>query len=268
MKVLNLNVFRGFHTQFHSVYKWENRRDLIINLIEAENPDIILFQECNKLQNTEDMEKFMEDLPNYDYVIKYSLPGVFRSRALIIAYNPNKLIKNSEIVKWFSDTPDVPSIGWGNPDDDFGRIILGCEFLEKNSDKKFWIFNVHFDIDIESIRKSILLLPELIDKQCLSDSKIILAGDFNTDDKLLFDTLKNNNFDRLSQTFNTTDKVKLNVSFVGKRDDFGKLTEDLYLDHVFGREVYNYNIYCPFEYDFIINKYIVSDHLPVVIIFE
>ncbi|AEQ33003.1 Exonuclease-Endonuclease-Phosphatase [Megavirus chiliensis] len=268
MKILNLNIFRGFHTQFHEIYNWQNRRKHIIDLIESTLPDIILFQECNRLKHSENLENFMKNFPNYNYNIQYSHPNILRSRALIIAYNPEKVFKITETTKWLSDTPDIPSIGWGLKGDDFGRIVYGCKFIEINNGNykgdTFWIFNIHFDVDPIAIFKSIKLLPGLLNK-IEPNGKIIIAGDFNTDDEDLFENFKNNGYDCLSNNYKTTDNVRLDFSFVGKRDDCGQFTECMYLDHVFGKNINNCNVYCPYNYEFIMQKYITSDHLPIII---
>ncbi|AVG47350.1 endonuclease exonuclease phosphatase [Acanthamoeba polyphaga mimivirus] len=52
-------------------------------MIESTLPDIILFQECNRLKHSENLENFMKNFPNYNYNIQYSHPNILRSRASI-----------------------------------------------------------------------------------------------------------------------------------------------------------------------------------------
>ncbi|XWV26254.1 putative endonuclease/exonuclease/phosphatase [Tupanvirus soda lake] len=270
-KILNLNVFRGFHTQTHKTYKWEYRRDLIINLVKHIFPDIILFQECNQLQSDESMEKFMTFLPEYRYSIYYSHQNFYRSRALIIAYNPNKVFKIQEVTKWLSDTPDIPSDTWGTDGDDFGRLIVGNQFVvvnNENTNKSFWVFNTHFDVNPTSIAKSINLVPPLVNKLSGGEPKVIVAGDFNTDSTNLVKSFNNAGFSEYSNNFETHDYVPLNFTFVGKRNDKGILDDFMYLDHVFGKGIDKYDVYCPYTWEYIRDEYIVSDHLPILFVFE
>ncbi|XWV25005.1 putative endonuclease/exonuclease/phosphatase [Tupanvirus deep ocean] len=272
LKILNLNVFRGFHTQTHKIYKWEYRRDLILNLVNHVSPDIILFQECNQLQNDESMEKFMTSLPKYRYSIYYSHPNFYRSRALIIAYDPNKVFKIEEITKWLSDTPDTPSDTWGTEGDDFGRLIAGNKFVvvndQKMTEKSFWVFNTHFDVNLTSITKSISLVPSLINKLTNNESKVIVAGDFNIDSVNLIKSFNDAGFSEYSNNFESYDRIPLNFTFVGKRNNKGILDDFMYLDHVFGKGIDNFDVYCPYTWQYIRDEYIVSDHLPIMFVFE
>lgn len=272
IKILNLNIFRGYHTQFHNTYKWENRRDILINFIKEQSPDIILFQECNKLQMSENMEFFMNSIPEYNYSIYYSHPNIYRSKALIIAYNPLKVFKISEVTKWLSDTPDIPSDTWTKSPENFGRIVVGNKFVkvEGNNISKdfFWIFNTHFDVNYCHIVNSIKLLPRLL-SEIINDknANVIVAGDFNTDLNSLFKEFSRYGFLCLSENLKSNDNKELKFTFVGKRDK-GLLDDNelLYLDHVFGRNVTKYNVYCPLDYQFILNEYMMSDHLPIMIV--
>jgi len=272
MKLLNLNIFRGYHTQFDEKYNWDNRRDLIKKFVEETNPDIILFQECNKLKHNENMETFMTSCPTYRYSIYYSSPNIYRSKALIIAYNPEKVFKIEEQTKWLSNTPDIPTDPWGILGDNFGRIIVGNKFakIENNilTQTYFWVFNVHFDVAFNAIQNSIKLLPNLIKNIVKQDYPIIIGGDFNVDDS--FKNFYDNGFDKLSNNLTTLDHKSLNYTFIGKRDQYNKLNENEYLliDFIFGKNIKIYDVQCPFEESFIENEYMMSDHLPLVCICE
>lgn len=273
MKLLNLNIFRGYHTQFHNKYNWKNRRNQLKEFVRVLKPDIILFQECNKLKHNESVEEFMFSIPEYNYSIYYSYPNIYRSRALIIGYNPLVVFKTNEMIRWLSDTPDIPSDSWGLPGDNYGRIIVGNKFIKVVNDKPtndyFWIFNTHFDVNYSSIIGSIKLLPPLINEFINNDNaKVIIAGDFNTDMEILFKSFKKYGFLHQSNDLITLDDKLLRYTFIGKRDENGDLEEFLYLDHIFGKNITKKKIYCPFSYDFIFREYTMSDHLPIVFDFD
>ena len=271
INILNLNIFRGFHTQTDPVYKWEKRRDMLTQMVQSLKPDIILFQECNRLKEDESMEEFMRSLPEYSYCINYSHPDPYRSKALLIAYNPKRFFKMAEVTKWLSYTPDVPSDSWYNPGENYGRIIMGIKFaiVENNNitDKTIWVFNTHFDVNMSAIENSINLVPKILNAILSGNEKYILAGDFNTNTYSLHKTFTAYGMDRLSENLTTNDNHYLKFTFIGKRDAGGSLKREnlMYLDHVFGSGIENSDVYCPYTRDQIVKEYFISDHLPIMI---
>lgn len=273
MKLLSFNIFRGYNTQFDNRYNWQKRQKNIANFINT-NYDVILLQECNRLQWSDSMEKFMaEMLPNYRYNIYYSSNNIYRSKAQIIAYNPEKLFKVEEKVKWLSDTPDISSDNWGYYNNNYGKILVANKFAKiidgKISNEHIWIMNTHFDVDITPINNSIKIIPHIINSITNNDNTpVIVGGDFNIYSNLLFNAFNNIGYKRLSRNYVTADLTKLDFTFIGKRDQYNKINEYMYLDHLFGKNIKKYIVYCPFYYDTIINEYMLSDHLPIVCDFE
>jgi endonuclease/exonuclease/phosphatase family metal-dependent hydrolase len=78
---------------------------------------------------------------------------------------------------WFSNTPHVPgSSHWGNA---CVRICSWARFIEKKSEKAFYVFNLHLDhVSQVSREKSAVLLTQRIENRNFPDP-FIVTGDFN-----------------------------------------------------------------------------------------
>ena len=212
MKVLSFNVFRGYHTQFLNEYNWRNRRDGIIDFIKKINPDILLLQECNKLKYSEDIENFMINFTEYNYDIHYSSSDI-KARSQLIAYSKDTYISLETGKKWLSDTPDKES-KWST--DEFGRIITYNKLYNKKTGNIVWVFNVHFDINIENIMKSIHLVPKIINKLVKENEMVIVGGDFNIDIDELNMEMEKYNF-TTEMNIKTQDNEEILFTFIGKR---------------------------------------------------
>ena len=79
---------------------------------------------------------------------------------------------------WFSDTPEkIASKSWGN---EIPRICTWARFIEKKTDKGFYVYNVHYDHRSQPSRLGASeLIIQRISKRKRSNDPIILMGDFN-----------------------------------------------------------------------------------------
>lgn len=262
--VLNLNIFRGFHTQFlKTCYNWNIRKIALLEFVKKMDADILLFQECNKLEYSDGVDEFMENLPEYSYTIYYS-GKIIQSRALLIAFKKDKFEKIDEGQKWLSDYPDIPSDTWTKIDP-WGRIIAYNK-LKTLDGKYFYVFNTHFDISIRSIVKSIELLPSIIGDIVNIDDVVLISGDFNNAYDELFDMFSLINFKCASLPMKTLDDIELNFTFIGKRNEHGYECEEL-LDFIFVRNIEKYDVHIPLSSFEIEKEYVLSDHLPLFINF-
>lgn len=78
---------------------------------------------------------------------------------------------------WLSETPDTLSKGW---DAAYRRICTYALFLDKQTQHKFRVFNLHLDHRGETARlESVKLMKQRISKLNSDKLPVILMGDFN-----------------------------------------------------------------------------------------
>ena len=129
---------------------------------------------------------------------------------------------------WLSETPDKPSLGWDATC--CNRICSWVYFQDIKTNKKFYLFNAHFDHQGMIARKESanLIIAEI--KAIAGNNPVIFMGDLNGD--------RNSEWYKQMATagmltdsyVHATDPYENNGSFNG----FGKtVTGEAVIDHVF-----------------------------------
>ena len=119
------------------VNKWDNRKEGLISLIKEENPDVLGIQEGLPNQ----IEYISKQLEDYN-MIGEGRDGGDKGEYSAIFYKSEKLRLEKAETFWLSESPEVPSIGW---DAALNRITTVGVFSEVSSNKKFIVYNSHFD---------------------------------------------------------------------------------------------------------------------------
>ena len=166
---------------------WSHRKDDVLNLLNYYEPDAFGVQEAVPQQMT-DLKK---GLSQYNFVGVGRDDGANKGEYSAIFYNHLKLEVLKSGTFWLSETPDKPSKGW---DAAYNRICTYALLKTKDGNKKFWMFNVHFDHvgDIARDESAKLILQKIkeFNKQNLP---VVLTGDFNlTEDTAPIKILANN----------------------------------------------------------------------------
>ena len=192
---------------------WENRRSSVVDFIKNENPDFLGLQEVTLSQLT----YLNTNLTEYSYVGVGRDDGKTKGEYSPIYYKKSlfELIKTETF--WLSKTPGSISVGW---DASMERICTYGYFKVRNSDKKLWIFNSHFDHIGEIAREeSAKLILKKISELSKKDDYVILTGDFNSTDtsktiSILSKDLNDTNFDmkNTNPVYGTYNGFKLNPS--------------------------------------------------------
>lgn len=146
------------------------RSPRVRRVLEPLDADLIGFQEATPL--------WLEILLR-DYGEQYELYNVYRSEtspeSTPIAWKRERFDCLEKGNLWFSDTPEVESLGWDNlyqcP-----RIFTWARLKEKTSGAEFCFVNTHFGFGDECQTKSARIL---IDFARRMGCPCILAGDFN-----------------------------------------------------------------------------------------
>lgn len=183
---------------------WEKRKNLIKPLFHFHNLDICGSQEPYGFQ----IDYLAEQFPDYEYTgivqgndgpenFAARVPNAFHK--MIVLKNMNNVIwykkGKFEVLDsgrfWFSSTPNEPSGGFNEDRFDSERHCNWALFREKKSQKTFYVFNVHLQVnkganDKEAV-ESIKLLLEKIEEIARGRTSFLM-GDFNA--KFNYDCMK------------------------------------------------------------------------------
>lgn len=153
---------------------WKVRREPLAQLISRHQFDLVATQEGDSGQ----LSDLLGLLPGFDYV---GFPyGGNDMHFCATFYKKDLFSVLDKGVFWFSETPDVPSIGWDATD---RRICTWTKFRVNGTDKEFFVFNVHFYWRLETAkRESGPLLAKKI-KEITKGAPSIALGDFNSTDR-------------------------------------------------------------------------------------
>lgn len=155
---------------------WEQRRDLFVDTVREQAPDLMGTQELYFEQG----QYIVEKLPEYRW-FGLSRRGNHEDEHMGVFYRPDRLQLLDSGDFWLSNTPErAGSSSWGNP---FPRMVTWGLFETAISHVRFLYYNTHFPYraeDDEARRKAATLI---VDRLALYDATlpIIVAGDFNSE---------------------------------------------------------------------------------------
>lgn len=151
---------------------WPDRRPLMGECIRSVSPDIIGTQEGLYPQ----LKDLAADLPEYEW-IGLGREGGSKSEFMAVFYRKSRLEPLAYDHFWLSDTPKViGSSTWGNSNK---RMVTFIRFLDRQTKAEFYLFNTHFDHEIQQAReKSAALVRERV-AELNTSLPVILTGDFN-----------------------------------------------------------------------------------------
>jgi endonuclease/exonuclease/phosphatase family metal-dependent hydrolase len=154
---------------------WDARRDLVVEMLRAEDPDVIGTQELFKRQGDEIVER----LPQFVWFGE-GRGGGDADEHMGVFYRKDRLRVRESGNFWLSDTPDVPgSRTWGNL---YPRMVTWARFERLADGATFTLYNTHLpyrDIDEPARIRCAELIRDRLDKLPESE-RVILVGDFNT----------------------------------------------------------------------------------------
>lgn len=179
---------------------WSKRKDHITNQLKFYEPDILGMQEVVLQQ----LLHFGEHLPQYKYVGVAREDGKQKGEYTAIFYDTIKFVQEESQTFWLSESPDKISVGW---DAALPRICTWVRLKDRNTGKRFLVFNSHFDHIGEKARlESAKLILMKIKEVNSEDLPVILMGDFNLEPEA-------EGIKLLSRQMNDSKLVSSNVSF-------------------------------------------------------
>lgn len=155
------------------INSWENRKEIVVNIIENSSPDLLGLQEVTQTQ----LDYLAKELKEHSYL------GEPRSEKENAEYTPiffkkDKLELLDSDTFWLSEIPGEPSRGW---DAALNRIVTWGKLKEKETGKIIFHFNTHFDHEGEKAKmESVTLLKDKI-KQIAGENDYVVTGDLNFD---------------------------------------------------------------------------------------
>ena len=133
VKVMSYNIRHTGEAKDTGVKHWDARKFATINMIRTETPDVIGMQEVRADQK----EFLIAELPEYQGVMES------KTNTKFIMFRKDRFELLDQGNFWLSETPDVPSKGWGSTSE---RATLWVKLKELKTGKVFFVFNTHLDV--------------------------------------------------------------------------------------------------------------------------
>lgn len=153
---------------------WENRRDLVVELIQQCAPDILGTQEAT----WEQIAALKEKLVHYEWFGQGRL-GDHQDEHVAIFYVSKKFELLDHGDMWLSETPNIPgSKSWGM---DLPRMLTWGLFGHVASGRRLYFLNTHVPHRPEDDRARAHCARLIVDfaEELPGDYPIVLVGDFN-----------------------------------------------------------------------------------------
>lgn len=173
LRVMTFNV--RFLTPNDGANNWDARRDLVAEMLRAEDPDVIGTQELFKRQG----DDIVERLPQFVWFGE-GRRGGDDDEHMGVFYRKDRLRMRESGNFWLSDTPEIPgSRTWNNL---YPRLVTWARFERIADGATFTLYNTHLpyrDIDEPARLRSAELIQARL-SQLAANERVILIGDFNT----------------------------------------------------------------------------------------
>ncbi|MEO6800434.1 MAG: endonuclease/exonuclease/phosphatase family protein [Rhodanobacter sp.] len=171
LRVMTFNVRVPVDTGMNA---WENRRDLMVQVIKTAHPDVLGTQELTEEQG----EYLAAHLPGYAW-FGQGREGGTKGEHMGVFYRTDRLKVLHSGDFWLSDTPDIPgSKTWGQP---YPRMVTLAQFQRRDGGGTFDYFNTHFPYLPQDVQARMLSAQEIMRRIAAlpSADRVVLAGDFN-----------------------------------------------------------------------------------------
>ena len=150
---------------------WEKRKEFTADVIRDYKADVVGLQEAFR----EQMDFLVEALPEFAEIGE-GRDGGEEGEYSAILYRKDRFKVIDSGTFWLSDTPEKPSITWGNA---CVRVCTWARFQDGESGRTFYLYNTHLDHKSQPSReKSVRLIADRIADRKHPDP-VILMGDFN-----------------------------------------------------------------------------------------
>ena len=167
---------------------WDDRKDYLCDMINFEAFDVFGVQEARYPQLTDMLDR----LPDYTYIGVGREDGEHKGEHCAIFYRKKEYKVLDQGNFWLSETPDVPSKGWGAK---YYRVCTWGLFQNKKTKEVFYLINTHVNWGVASVNSANLIL-NFIKEKCTKTDNVILMADFNAaQDSDLYKIITSNGFE-------------------------------------------------------------------------
>ena len=249
LKVMSYNI--RYDNPNDGENRWDKRKQAVVDLVRHYEPLVLGIQEGLHRQ----VIYLDSSLADYAYFGAGREDGKTKGEYSAILYHQREIKLIRQGTFWLSETSAKPSIGW---DAALERICTYGLLEHKATQKRFWVFNTHFDHRGAKARnQSARLIVRKINELNMDNLPVVLMGDFNL--------LPINKPIRYLKTQLQDGKKITRKPFYGPRGTFnGFRVKPLLLkriDYVFVRN-FKVETYVHVDDRTLENRW-VSDHLPV-----
>lgn len=163
---------------------WPERKEYLASQIKFYDPDFFGVQEALPDQ----MEYLRNEFSAYE-ALGEGREGPDKGEYSALFYKKNKFEVEANGMFWLSTTPEKVSTGW---DAALPRVCTYGLFREKETNKKVWVFNTHFDHVGQQARvNSAQLILDKAQELNTENYPVVVMGDLNvTPDNEVMATLK------------------------------------------------------------------------------
>lgn len=175
--VCNSQTFITYNLRYDNpgdgINRWDLRKANVVDLIERYQPDVFGTQEGLNQQVV-----FLDNaLTDYSYVGVGRHNGKQKGEYCALFYKTAQYNLIEQSTFWLSDTPNKVSVGW---DAALERICTYALLEDKQTGKRFYVFNTHFDhVGNVARQKSAQLIFSKISKSNPQNYPCVLMGDLN-----------------------------------------------------------------------------------------
>lgn len=171
VKAMSFNI--RTNTIVDVLNSWSDRKDLVVDIIADNAPDVMGLQEARNAQ----IDHIQQSFPQYEKYSAGRSDGKKKGEACPIFFRKDKFTLADSGTFWFSSKPDKPgSMRLGNL---FPRICSWVHLIDKKAEKGFYVYNLHLDSLSQSSRqKSVEQLAATIANRPTKEPFIVM-GDFN-----------------------------------------------------------------------------------------
>ena len=152
---------------------WQDRKGAVAKLILSHGFDVVGTQEGDQAQ----LDDLRALLPGYAYIAHPYGGADGNLHNCATFYKEDKYEVIDQGTFWYSETPDVKSLGWDASD---LRICNWGKFRDKVTKKEFFLFNSHFYWRKKTAKEHSggVLVQKL--KAIAGNAPVICTGDFNS----------------------------------------------------------------------------------------
>ena len=172
LRVMTFNLRYG--TADDGADAWEHRRDFLIDVVRARDPDVLGTQECLSMQR----DVLAESLPGYAVIAAGRDDGYDAGEMCALFVRESRLDVLASGHFWLSETPDaVGSRSW---DAALCRMATWARVADRQAGgREFLVVNTHWDHVGEEARRQSARLVRRRAAQLAAGAPIIVLGDFN-----------------------------------------------------------------------------------------